>query len=83
VPVPRSLFDEFVMHIRTQNAHALPRSPRMLLPGYQIKWCCIMLNEFLPADQSRRVFSNPTHDVLERKRKQMEIATRFFQRMKL
>ena len=83
VPVPRSLCDEFVMHIRTQNAHTLPHSPRMLLPGYQIKWCCIMLNEFLPADQSRRVFSNPTHDVLERKRKQMEIATRFFQRMKL
>jgi len=31
---------------------------RLLLPVYQIKWCCIMLNEFLPTEAQRRDFSN-------------------------
>ena len=31
---------------------------RQLLPVYQIKWCCIMLNEFLPTEAQRRDFSN-------------------------
>jgi Ser/Thr protein kinase RdoA (MazF antagonist) len=30
---------------------------RRLLPAYQIKWCCIMLNDFLAADRSRREFA--------------------------
>lgn len=29
-----------------------------LLPLYQYKWCCIMLNEFVQADRERRAFSN-------------------------
>ena len=28
----------------------------MLLPVYKIKWCCIILNEFLPRGRSRRAF---------------------------
>ena len=28
----------------------------MLLPVYKIKWCCIILNEFLPMGRSRREF---------------------------
>lgn len=30
---------------------------RLLLPVYQIKWCCIMMNEFLPTSEARRKFS--------------------------
>ena len=30
----------------------------LLWPAYQIKWCCILLNEFLPEGQARRRFSD-------------------------
>ena len=31
---------------------------QMLLPLFQIKWCCIILNEFLPDAEKRRQFAN-------------------------
>jgi hypothetical protein len=51
----------------------------LLLPVYQTKWCCIMLNDFLPAGNQRRVFSNP--DVRDESRwdKQLEKAMEFHQ----
>jgi hypothetical protein len=33
------------------------------MPVYQIKWCCIALNVFLPTHMSRRKFSNPLIDI--------------------
>jgi len=30
----------------------------LLLPLYRIKWCCMMLNEFLPTDADRRSFAD-------------------------
>lgn len=33
-----------------------------LLPAYQIKWCCIMLNEFTPEAQARRAFAGHPGD---------------------
>lgn len=32
-----------------------------LLPLYQIKWCCILLNEFAAADNARRHFATQEH----------------------
>ena len=29
----------------------------LLLPAYRIKWCCILLNEFLRSDRARRTFA--------------------------
>jgi len=74
VPVPHSLFDEFAAHLQTHQAYALAYAPH-LLPVYKIKWCCIMLNEFLPTDQSRRAFSDPDADHRARKRKQLAKAS--------
>tara|TARA_B110001450_G_C17596202_1_gene470945 strand:+ start:233 stop:1231 length:999 start_codon:yes stop_codon:yes gene_type:complete len=34
-----------------------------LFPLFQIKWCCIMMNEFLPDIAERRLFSNPDLDI--------------------
>jgi hypothetical protein len=34
----------------------------LLLPVYRIKWCCIMLNEFLPAGRHRRLLAQNTAD---------------------
>jgi Ser/Thr protein kinase RdoA (MazF antagonist) len=40
---------------------------------YRLKWCCIMLNDFLPAGNDRRRFAAPV-DEMERKWKQLEKA---------
>ena len=45
-----------------------------LLPVYQIKWCCIILNEFLKTDAQRREFSSNSNDVEARKAGQLELA---------
>ena len=29
----------------------------VLLPVYRLKWCCIMMNEFLPSGRRRRAFA--------------------------
>ncbi|MEW6303820.1 MAG: aminoglycoside phosphotransferase family protein [Verrucomicrobiota bacterium] len=44
----------------------------LLLPAYQIKWCCIMLNEFLPGDRQRRNFARSGATSTERKRAQLD-----------
>ena len=45
-----------------------------LLPMFQVKWCCIIMNEFLPETAERRMFSNPELDLQESKYKQLEKA---------
>ena len=34
----------------------------LLLPVYQIKWCCILLNDFLPVGSQRRRFAGNLFD---------------------
>lgn len=34
---------------------------RLLLPIYQVKWCCICLNEFLPTGRARRAHADERH----------------------
>jgi hypothetical protein len=41
---------------------AFARRAALLLPVYELKWCCIMLNEFLPAADSRRTFAGAIAD---------------------
>jgi hypothetical protein len=47
---------------------------RRLLPVYRIKWCCIVLNEFLGTDQARREFALGAGATAEKKRMQLERA---------
>ncbi len=48
-------------------AHDLPQPERqlkridLLIPIHQIKWCCILLNDFLPAGLERRRFADEDH----------------------
>jgi hypothetical protein len=58
VPVPRSLWGYFIQATcgDVPGGSSLERIER-LLPLYQLKWCCILLNEFLPQEQSRRTFA--------------------------
>ncbi len=85
VPVDATHFDSFV-----ETAMAYSRRPadlaaraRILFPVFQTKWCCIILNEFLPDSAQRRQFADPTRDVADRKREQLAKAIALFERIKI
>jgi len=81
VPVPHSLFEPFLMQALApfENAQLMAARVRLLEPVFQLKWCCIILNEFLPVAVRRRNFANPGADGLLRKQRQLEKATLFFE----
>lgn len=78
LPVPPSLYDAFSLPI----AELLPRPDwharrfALLLPVYRLKWCCIMLNEFLPIDRRRRLYAAQPANPTQRKRIQLAKARR-------
>ena len=77
MPVNRAGMAAFIANITRKITFAgLTERVEILLPVYQIKWCCIILNEFLPVDGARRIFSNPEDDIIARKREQLEKALR-------
>lgn len=80
IPVSLKHFDIFISQALgySKNKHELAQRTRLLFPLFQIKWCCILLNDFLPIAASRRQFSNPTSDPLQRKRMQLEKVQQFF-----
>ena len=62
VAVPQDQFEPFVMQALApyeENAQHMATRVRLLEPISQVKWCCIILNEFLPAAARRRNFANP------------------------
>ena len=80
VPVPNEWLPRAIEKIRGAfGGDDLAKRVTLLLPVYQTKWCCIMLNDFLPAGNQRRAFSNP--DVRDESRwdKQLEKAVEFHQ----
>ncbi len=53
------------------------RRLELLLPVYRLKWCCILLNDFLPAGSSRRRFAGASADEsqeTQRKARQLDKA---------
>ena len=60
VAVPEEHLDLVIRRI----SEMLPPSLRLvervavLMPVYQVKWCCILLNEFLPRERARREFAS-------------------------
>jgi len=81
VPVPGNLFDRFVQKtiaILPRPEELLERA-RLLRPLYQLKWCCIALNVFLPVSLARRKFANPSLDENNLKQVQLAKAETLFQ----
>jgi hypothetical protein len=81
VPVPPHYLDSFVAELETAlGGHGeLAARVRRLLPAYRLKWCCILLNEFLPRDRARRDFAGVAATVEEveaRKAAQLDKARR-------
>jgi hypothetical protein len=79
VPIPPeyiSFFQESVIAV-SDEAEVLRKRIRFLLPVYRIKWCCIMLNDFLPVGNERRDFSNQRSQE-KRRSAQLQKARRYF-----
>ena len=78
VPVPLEHFDRFLASALTfsPRAEMLAVRTRILLPVFRMKWCCIVMNEFLPNTLRRRKFADPSSDETARKRVQLDKAQR-------
>lgn len=65
IPVPQQFFPRIIEKIVRELSEPDIQRQRieLLLPVYQIKWCCIILNEFLPLGISRRVFTDSALDL--------------------
>src|ERR1019366_5574171 len=75
-PAPLECYADFADAVAEATAHPALSRRRfdLLLPMYRLKWCCIMLNDFLPAGAGRRRFALHGLDVLERKEQQLHKA---------
>ncbi|HYS85746.1 MAG TPA: phosphotransferase [Bradyrhizobium sp.] len=81
IPVQFDHFDSFLASALTYSPDAdmLAVRTRLLLPVFQLKWCCIVMNDFLPALVQRRRFADPARDETRRKHVQLEKARRLLQ----
>ncbi len=72
-PAPETCFADFAAAVAADLP--CPELHRwrcaLLWPVYRVKWCCIMLNDFLPAGRRRRRFAAGTADEEARKRRQL------------
>jgi hypothetical protein len=73
VPVPREHFEPFLKAAADAAGDpGLRDRVALLLPVYELKWCCIMLNEFLPMDDRRRAFASGGDDATARRARQLD-----------
>ena len=81
VPVPARYFDRFVAGIAYlfSDPDGVVMRARLLRPVYQIKWCCIALNVFLPVHMARRKFANLALNEVKLKQEQLVKARKILQ----
>jgi len=81
VGVPHAQFEPFLAQALApfDEPQRMAARVRLLEPISQVKWCCIILNEFLPTAARRRNFANPGSDAIACKQRQLDKATRFFE----
>lgn len=83
VPPPLSRREDFESAVAEASGagEQVRRRVSLLRPVFGIKWCCILLNEFLPADALRRGYAEPGLDWKTRKGKQVESLRRLIERL--
>jgi len=76
LPASREHWNEFANQIQTlfPTDKSLAGRAELLYPAYQVKWCCIIMNEFVQTDASRRHFALPEIAIVDRKKSQLEKA---------
>ncbi|HJJ42269.1 MAG TPA: aminoglycoside phosphotransferase family protein [Methanocorpusculum sp.] len=81
VPVPYEYFnifsDCFFSDVFKQDFNL---RLHVLFPVHMIKWCCIMLNEFLPHVLERRLFADESIDIGQRQAAQLKKARLMYMR---
>ncbi len=84
LPVPPDYYGEVVDAVVLDlSAQEIQRQRvAFLLPLYRVKWCCILLNEFVSVNRERRRFSQGGSDPEERKAGQLEKARAVLERVK-
>ena len=82
VPVPAAHHEWFAGEVvRDLPAPGAQRERiGLLLPVYRIKWCCILLNDFLPLARDRRRFTQSAEGEQARRATQLDKARRALQR---
>ena len=85
VPVSEHYFDRFVENVMQPFDHPefLIQRASLLRFAYQVKWCCIALNVFIPVHMARRRFANPHLDETEMKQKQLYKAEKLLKNLEL
>jgi hypothetical protein len=83
VPVPLDYYDMCVKTVVADLSEPDMYVQRiaLVLPVHQIKWCCILLNAFLPLGHARHHFARPTVDQDTQKAAQLEKARHTLQRL--
>jgi hypothetical protein len=68
-PVPHEYFDSVAAEVTrwTSDPDYQTQRIRLLWPAYQVKWACIMLNEFLPISRERRQFAGANASEVQRR----------------
>lgn len=78
VPVPPGFQDRFrSAATRERTNDWLDARLQLLMPLYRIKWCCIVLNHFLPVAAARRRFAS--EDAEAKKKCQLKLAHNLLQ----
>ena len=78
VPVDMAYFERFLATVvrYAERPDDLVWRTRLLFPLFRVKWCCIILNDFVPDAARRRRFADPAFDEDGRKRAQLDKAQR-------
>jgi hypothetical protein len=85
VPIPMEFLEGFADAVLSDLTDPAFHRRRLavMLPLYQIKWCCIILNHFLPVGNQRRRFAMSSADLEEQKSFQLEKARNNIRRITL
>lgn len=81
--IPQKYFEEFsYCALKNQrDKEALFYRAFSLLPVFRVKWCCIILNEFLPEVVERRLFSDPEFDLISNQFAQLNKAKKLLEKI--
>lgn len=78
IPVPEAFVPDFIDALEEFSGEEFRERIKLLFPLYRIKWCCIMLNEFLVSEMSRRSYADENITPEKRKRAQLEKTLQYF-----
>ncbi len=84
VPVPGACADRFARAVASglSDPEWHLRRVALLRSVYRVKWCCIMLNDFVPVDRQRRQFAQDARTEEGRKRAQLHQVGRALRKLR-